>query len=53
MPEIRGLIARLLSYQQPCALTAFAQSRVAIDRIAEGVAMSLFQASQQAFTMSL
>lgn len=37
-------------YQQPYALTAFAQSLEAMEVILSGVAMSAFQASQQAST---
>ena len=39
-------------YQPPYVVTALAHSRVQIEAMRSGVAMSLFQASQQASTMS-
>jgi hypothetical protein len=39
-------------YQRPGQLTAFAQSRVAIEAIVPGVPVSQFQASQQVSTIS-
>jgi hypothetical protein len=41
----------LILYQPTHELTALAYSRVAIERMRSGAAMSLFQASQQASTM--
>lgn len=41
------------SYQSPYALTALAQSRVAIEVIVAGLATRAFQASQQASTMAV
>ena len=42
-----------LLYQSPYALTALAQSRVAIEVIVAGLATRAFQASQQASTMAV
>ena len=56
-PEhVAGLLALFLdpavSYQRPQPLTCVAHSREAMEVICSGMAMSLFQASQQASTMA-
>jgi len=53
---LRPLLARhgvTLLYQTPYLLTALAQVRRVMEARRSGVLISLFQASQQAFTMAL